>query len=99
MKLSISILMQQECGGWSNIKYQVFDSENMENYHIIQKELIKKLSLKVNKKAKSLRKSNVTLTLADLKQKKIDWLVNDLMINQSVIDNTVMDMTLNEWTN
>lgn len=99
MKLSISILMQQECGGWSNIKYQVFDSENMENYHIIQKELIKKLSLKVNKKAKSLRKSNVTLTLADLKQKKIDWLVNDLMINQSVIDNTVMDMTLNEWIN
>lgn len=99
MKLSISILMQQECGGWSNIKYQVFDSENMENYHIIQKELIKKLSLKVNKKAKSLRKSNVTLTLADLKQKKIDWLVNDLMSNQSVIDNTVMDMTLNEWIN
>lgn len=99
MKLSISILMQQECGGWSNIKYQVFDSENVENYHIIQKELIKKLSLKVNKKAKSLRKSNVTLTLADLKQKKIDWLVNDLMSNQSVIDNTVMDMTLNEWIN
>lgn len=99
MKLSISILMQQECGGWSNIKYQVFDSENVENYHIIQKELIKKLSLKVNKKAKSLRKSNVTLTLADLKQKKIDWLVNDLMSNKSVIDNTVMDMTLNEWIN
>lgn len=99
MKLSISILMQQECGGWSNIKYQVFDSENVENYHIIQKELIKKLSLKVNKKAKSLRKSNVTLTLADLKQKKIDWLVNDLMSNQCVIDNTVMDMTLNEWIN
>lgn len=89
--------MQQECGGWSNIKYQVFDSSSVENYNIIQKELIKKLSLKVNKKAKSIRKSNITLTLADLKQKKIDWLINDLMMNQSIIDNTVMDMTLNEW--
>lgn len=72
MKLSISILMQQECGGWSNIKYQVFDSSNVENYHIIQKELIKKLSLKVNKKSKNFRKSNITLTLAELKQKRID---------------------------
>lgn len=97
MKLSISVLMQQECGGWSNIKYQIFDSTIVENYSLIQKELIKKLSLKINKKAKTLRKSNITLTLAELKQKRIDWLVNDLLSNKLIIDDSVIEMTVNEW--
>ena len=97
MKLSISVLLQRECGGWANIRYEILDSNTTENYHAVKKELIKKLALKVNKREKRFKKSNISLTFADLKAKNILSLVEPLSLNPEVFDHSNIDMTLNEW--
>ena len=54
MKLSISVLLKKESGGWQNILYEIIDSALNDNYDLLKKELVKKLAIKVNKSEKQV---------------------------------------------
>lgn len=97
MKLSISVLLQRECGGWANIRYEILDSNTTENYQTIKKELIKKLALKINRREKRFKKTNISLTFGELREKNVSVLVEPLSLNPEVLDSSNIEMTLNEW--
>lgn len=37
MKLSISVLLKKESGGWQNIRYEIIDSALNDNYDLLKK--------------------------------------------------------------
>lgn len=97
MKLSISVLLQQECGGWANVLYQVLDSSKDERYDLIKKELIKKMAVKLNRREKRLKKTYVLLSGQELFDKRLSDL-NDYLSGVQISRESKMEITFNEWS-
>jgi len=97
MKLSISVLLQQECGGWANVLYQVLDSSQTERYDIIRKELVKKMAIKLNRREKKLKKTHVLLSGQELFDKGLSTL-NDYFSDMQVSQGSKMEIIFNEWS-
>lgn len=96
MKLSISILLQQECGGWANVLYQVLDSSQNERYDLIKKELVKKMAIKLNRREKRLKKTHFLLSGQELFDKGLSTL-NDYLSDVHISRESKMEITFNEW--
>lgn len=97
MKLSISVLLKKESGGWQNILYEIIDSARNENYDLLKKELVKKLAIKVNKSEKRLRKTSIVTTFLELRNKNISHLLSSIEKNEEISINSQLDITINEW--
>lgn len=97
MKLSISVLLKKESGGWQNILYEIINSALNENYDLLKKELVKKLAIKVNKSEKRLRKTSIVTTFLELRNKNISHLLSSIEKNQEISINSQLDITINEW--
>lgn len=96
MKLSISVLLQQECGGWANVLYQVLDSSQNERYDLIKKELVKKMAVKLNRREKRMKKTHVLLSGQELFDKGLSTL-NDYLSDVHISRESKMEITFNEW--
>lgn len=96
MKLSISVLLQQECGGWTNVLYQVLDSSQTERYDLIKKELVKKMAVKLNRREKRLKKTHVLLSGQELFDKGLS-ILNDYFLGVQISQESKMEITFNEW--
>lgn len=97
MKLSISVLLQQECGGWANVLYQVLDSSQNERYDLIKKELVKKMAVKINRREKRLKKTHILLSGQELFDKGLSTL-NDYLSGVKISQDNKMEITFNEWS-
>ena len=96
MKLSISVLHQQDCGGWRNVLYKIIDSTNDDNYKNIKKELIKSLGLKINKRENKIKKTHLIMNLQDFIDKGsciVKYIVKDV----SIYKKCQIEITINEW--
>lgn len=96
MKLSISVLLQQECGGWANVLYQVLDSSQNECYDIIKKELVKKMVVKLNRREKRLKKTHILLSGQELFDKGLS-ILSDYLSGVRISQKSKMEITFNEW--
>lgn len=96
MKLSISVLHQQDCGGWVNVLYKIIDSTNDDNYQNIKKELIKNLGLKINKREKRIRKTHSLMNMQEFIDKGnciIQYIIKEAAIDKK----SKIEITINEW--
>lgn len=96
MKLSISVLHQQDCGGWVNVLYKIIDSNNDDNYQNIKKELIKNLGLKINKREKRIGKTHSLMNMQDFIDKGnciIQYVIKEALIDKK----SKIEITINEW--
>lgn len=98
MKLSISIFQQQVCGGWSNIRYQIIDSENFPDYNKTKKQLAKQFPLKINKADKRFKRTCIHLTFSEFQEKNIHSLNEGLLFNNENLQNSDIEIIFNEWT-
>lgn len=96
MKLSISILLQQECGGWANVLYQVLDSSQNERYDLIKKDLVKKMAVKLNRREKRLKKTHILLSGQELFDKGLS-ILSDYLSGVQISLQSKMEITFNEW--
>lgn len=97
MKLSISVLLKKESGGWQNIRYEIIDSTLNESYDLLKKELVKKFAIKVNKSEKRLRKTSIVTTFSEIRNKNISHLLSSIEKNQELSNSSQLDITINEW--
>lgn len=96
MKLSISVLHQQDCGGWVNVLYKIIDSTNDDNYQNIKKELIKNLGLKINKREKRIRKTHSLMNMQEFIDKG-NCIIQYIIKEASIDKKSKIEITINEW--
>lgn len=97
MKISISIFLQQECGGWKNIFYRILDSRVEENYMSIKQNLSRNLKLKIDRNKKKIVKTHIVMSGQELINKSSFSIREEIKnIIQYELESKI-EIIVNEW--